>query len=635
MRDRIRDILQRYWGYSEFRPLQEDIILSVLSGHDTLGLLPTGGGKSITFQVPAMFLDGLTVVITPLISLMKDQVDNLMQHGIKAVYIHAGLSRREYKLSIDKCTLGKSKLLYVSPEKLQSPRFIEQVRLMPVKLIVIDEAHCISQWGYDFRPSYLRIAELRHFFSEVPVLALTASATPSVVQDIKSKLEFADNSNTYAKSFARSNISYIVRLGENKPEKLLQVLKNVGGSAIVYVRSRRRTKEIAQFISEAGISASFYHAGLSIEDKEDKQQKWKTGNIRVIVATNAFGMGIDKPDVRVVIHVDLPSSLEEYYQEAGRAGRDGKASFAVILVSNRDKATLKRRVSDNFPDKDFIRRIYELACNFVEVPVGSGYNQVYDFNTALFCERFKLPPRQTHSALRLLSQAGYFEYVENVNIMAKVMMLASRNELYGFKGSEQADNVLQFLLRTYSGLFADYVTISESSMAFRLDMTEDDVYHALLELNREHILHYIPRRSNPYLFFVTSRELPKYIQIPISVYEDMRERMEQRISSVEQFAFDSSHCRANTILEYFGEQISGPCNTCDVCRSQRKVSANKTDLELLRNSILYLASKSGGTPLETIFAEVGRNRNTILEQIRYLLDNDLISIDQKQIITKK
>ncbi|MDE7443786.1 MAG: RecQ family zinc-binding domain-containing protein, partial [Muribaculaceae bacterium] len=403
----------------------------------------------------------------------------------------------------------------------------------------------------------------------------------------------------------------------------------------VYVRSRKRTKEIAKFLADAGISASFYHAGLAIEDKEDKQQKWKNDECRVMVATNAFGMGIDKPNVRVVVHMDLPSSLEEYYQEAGRAGRDGKPSFAVVLASKRDRATLKRRVSDSFPNKEFIRRVYELACNFVEVPVGGGYNQVYDFNSALFCDRFKLPSVQTHSALRLLSQAGYFEYVENVNVRAKVMMLANRDELYSFHGSDQSDMVLQYLLRSYTGLFADYVTISEASMAFRLNITEDAVYHALLELNREHVLHYIPRRNNPYLFFITSRELPKYIQIPISMYEDMRDRLEDRINAIEHFTFDSTECRANTILRYFGEKTDEECGSCDVCRDRRKHAEAGNEADILRQSIMYVASKPGGMPLTQLVAEVSANSNTALVQVRQLLDLGLITIDKNQIVKKK
>lgn len=634
MKQRIHEILSRYWGYSEFRPAQEDIILAVLSGHDTLGLLPTGGGKSITFQVPSMLHDGLTLVVTPLIALMKDQVDNLTAKGIKAVYVHSGLNRREYKLAMDKCALGKVKFLYVSPEKLQSPHFIGLLRLMPVRLIVVDEAHCISQWGYDFRPSYLKIADVRNIFASVPVLALTASATPSVVDDIKSKLGFKDDARTFSISFARENISYIVRLGENKPERLVQILTSTTGSAIVYVRSRKRTKEIAQFLHNAGISALFYHAGLSIEDKDDKQQKWKSGMCRVMVATNAFGMGIDKPDVRLVVHLDLPSSLEEYYQEAGRAGRDGKSSFAVILASKRDRTILRQRISDSFPDKEFIRHIYELACNFVDVSVGDGYNQVFDFNSSLFCDRFKLPPVQVHSALRLLSQSGYFEYVDNVNIGAKVMMLANRDELYGFRGSEQADMVMQYLLRTYTGLFADYVGISESSIAFRLQITEDAVYHALLELNREHILHYIPRRTNPYIFFTTSRELPKYIQIPVSIYENMRQHMQERIDAIERFTFDSTECRSNIILHYFGEQTKGDCGHCDVCRDRRKHVVSRQELEILQQSIIYLASKTGGITLEQLISEVSAHPRIAVEQIRKMMDQGILIMNEDHIIKR-
>ena len=380
----IHEILNEYWGYDSFRPCQEDIITSVLNGNDTLGLLPTGGGKSITFQVPAVVLDGLTIVVTPLISLMKDQVDNLRQYGIKATYLHSGLTKSEHRLAIDRCRLGKVKLLYLSPEKLQSKSLIDQIRLMDIKLIVVDEAHCISQWGYDFRPSYLNIKEIRKIFPFAPILALTASATPDVVKDIMEKLEFRQQ-NIFSRSFSRDNLSYIVRDGEYKEGQLIKILKSTSGSAIVYVRSRRRTREIAEVLYKEGISADFYHAGLVAEDKNDKQNKWKSDQTRVMVATNAFGMGIDKPNVRTVIHYDLPSSLEEYYQEAGRAGRDGKPAYAVLLTAKYDNATLSRRISEKFPDKDFIKRVYELLGNFLEVAVGSGYGQIYEFNFNLFC----------------------------------------------------------------------------------------------------------------------------------------------------------------------------------------------------------------------------------------------------------
>lgn len=626
MRDRIYDTLERYWGYSGFRPQQEEIIQSVLDGNDTLGLLPTGGGKSVTFQIPAIILDGLTIVVTPLISLMKDQVDNLRDRNIKAVYIHSGLSRAEHRLAMDRCRLGKVTMLYLSPEKLQSPTFVEQLRDMPVRFIVVDEAHCISQWGYDFRPSYLRIASLRDMFPQAPVLALTASATPEVADDIMRLLRFRSR-NIFSRSFARQNISYIVRLGENKPEQLIHIMRNTAGTAIVYARSRRRTREIADQLTASGISADYYHAGLSIEEKTDKQNRWKQGQCRVMVATNAFGMGIDKPDVRTVVHMDLPSSLEEYYQEAGRAGRDGKPSFAVILASKRDKAMLTRRISDNFPDKDFIRRVYELAGNFVNVAVGSGFNQVYDFNFPLFCQRFDLPPVPARSALRLLSQAGYIDFIEEVETRARVMMLVDKSALYNTIDNPTADRVLQHILRRYTGLFADYVFISESAIAYQLGLTDEQVYQALLSMNREHILHYVPRRTNPYIYYTTSRELPKYIQLPPSVYEDMRARMVTRIEAIKRFVYDDTECRANTLLRYFGEDPDCDCRTCDVCRSRRRHKADAAELDILRQSILYMASRPQGTTVAAIIADAPAKPKITIAMIRSLIDSGHLKLD--------
>ena len=426
-------ILKQYWGYDAFRPMQREIIDSVLDGHDTLGLLPTGGGKSITFQVPALLLPGLTIVVTPLISLMKDQVDNLKNRDIRAVYFHSGLTRREANLGLTRCRLGKVKLVYVSPERLQNDNFIAELRSMDVSLIVVDEAHCISQWGYDFRPSYLKVAKLREITGEhVPILALTASATPEVTADIMRSLRFREP-RVFARSFTRENLSYIVRYADFKEETLLRVLNATSGCAIVYVRSRRRCREIAQLLTREGISADYYHAGLAPEDKELRQNAWKNDHIRVIVATNAFGMGIDKPDVRTVVHYDLPSSLEEYYQEAGRAGRDGKESFAVVIASSRDKATLSRRLSESFPEKDFISHVYELAGNFLNVAVGDGYGQLYEFSLENFCHTYSLPPIPTQSALHLLSRAGYIEYIEETTSTSRLMIIMKKEELYGLE----------------------------------------------------------------------------------------------------------------------------------------------------------------------------------------------------------
>lgn len=627
----IHDILKRYWGYDSFRPRQEEIIMSVLDGRDTLGLLPTGGGKSLTFQVPAMVFEGITVVVTPLISLMKDQVDNLRAAGIRAVCLHSGLSRAEHRLALDRCRLGKAKLMYVSPEKLQSATFIDQLRSMDVSFLVVDEAHCISQWGYDFRPSYLKISLIRELFPDIPVLALTASATPVVVDDIMDKLGFKER-NVYARSFSRDNLSYIVRNDFDKERRLISVLTNTAGSAIVYVRSRRRTREIADMLVRNGISADYYHAGLDATEKNEKQNSWKTDGVRVMVATNAFGMGIDKPDVRTVVHYDIPSSLEEYYQEAGRAGRDGKESFAVLLVSRADKGRLTRMLSEMFPPKDFIRRVYELAGNFVNVAVGDGYNSVYEFNFALFLKTYDLPPLATRSAMRLLTQAQYFEFVEEVTMQSRVMITANKSELYSVKLDEAGERVFNMLLRSYTGLFADFVYINESVIARRADVDEQKVYETMLQLSRMHILQYVPRKSTPYLYYTTSRELPKYIDMPRSVYEEQYKRLKERIEAMKRFSFGDDDCRVNIMLRYFGEKPEEPCGKCDVCRTRKRNRLTKGDRQSIRDSIIYMVGNAPRT-LDYIVAESRYSEEDVIEAVRSLLSSHILSIDDNDMIS--
>ncbi|WP_300975634.1 ATP-dependent DNA helicase RecQ [uncultured Muribaculum sp.] len=627
----IHDILKRYWGYDSFRPRQEEIIMSVLDGRDTLGLLPTGGGKSLTFQVPAMVFEGITVVVTPLISLMKDQVDNLRAAGIRAVCLHSGLSRAEHRLALDRCRLGKAKLMYVSPEKLQSATFIDQLRSMDVSFLVVDEAHCISQWGYDFRPSYLKISLIRELFHDIPVLALTASATPVVVDDIMDKLGFKER-NVYARSFSRDNLSYIVRNDFDKERRLISVLTNTSGSAIVYVRSRRRTREIADMLVRNGISADYYHAGLDATEKNEKQNNWKTDGVRVMVATNAFGMGIDKPDVRTVVHYDIPSSLEEYYQEAGRAGRDGKEAFAVLLVSRADKGRLTRMLSEMFPPKDFIRRVYELAGNFVNVAVGDGYNSVYEFNFALFLKTYDLPPLTTRSAMRLLTQAQYFEFVEEVTMQSRVMITANKSELYSVKLDEAGERVFNMLLRSYTGLFADFVYINESVIARRADVDEQKVYETMLQLSRMHILQYVPRKSTPYLYYTTSRELPKYIDMPRSVYEEQYKRLKERIEAMKRFSFGDDDCRVNVMLRYFGEKPEEPCGKCDVCRTRKRNRLTKGDRQSIRDSIIYMVGNAPRT-LDYIVAESRYSEEDVIEAVRSLLSSHILSIDDSDMIS--
>ncbi len=617
----IHRILEKYWGYKHFRALQEDIVMSVLEGRDTLGLMPTGGGKSLTFQIPTLAMDGLAIVVTPIISLMKDQVDNLVSRGIKATYLHAGLSITEKNRVMEKCINGNYKFLYVSPERLESTSFLDRIKRLNICLIVVDEAHCISQWGYDFRPSFLKIAALRKVFPNAPVLALTATATPMVVDDIQQKLQFRKH-NVFKTSFVRDNISYVVRHTTEKMMELVHILKSVAGSSIVYVRSRKRTKLIADELRRNGLSADYYHAGLSIEEKEDKQNKWKNDEIRVIVATNAFGMGIDKPDVRVVAHIDLPNTLEEYFQEAGRAGRDGKRSYAVMLVKTTDKGLLHRHLSEAFPEKDFIRKVYERVGNFLEVAIGEGYGQMMDFNFNLFCRTFNLPVLPTLNALRILTLAEYIQFVEEIETQSRVMILADKARLYNIPTTTpRADEVLQALLRTYTGLFADYVFINEDVIAYRYNLSPQTIYASLIEYNRLHILHYVPRKRTPYIIYTTSREEPKYIQIPKSIYETLQERMRERIEAVITYCYNDEICREKYLVEYFGEDSPQPCGHCDTCIERRKRDDHMP--QDVQQGILYMTHLKP-RKLKELVQTLSFSRDEIVDTVAMLVDEGFL-----------
>lgn len=584
-----REVLKKYWGYNDFRPRQLDIIESVLSGKDTLGLLPTGGGKSLTFQVPALLLPHLTLVVTPLISLMKDQVDNLKARRIPATFIHSGLTQGERNLALTRCRLGKAKILYLSPEKLQSDSFLDELRFMKLSMLVVDEAHCISQWGYDFRPSYLKIPRVKELFPDIPVLALTATATPEVRDDIVKCLKMR-NPAVHTLSSRRENLSLIIRYTENKPEHLLRAVKAIAGSVIVYVRSRKKTRELADFLIDNGIDTTFYHAGLLPEEKTERQNAWKEGRCRVIVATNAFGMGIDKSDVRAVIHYDAPTSLEEYYQEVGRAGRDGQHSWGVALVSKPDKGILTRRLNEAFPPRDFIKEIYNKACVFMNVAVGDGFNRTYDFNFNLFCNRHELPVMPTRNALQILSQSGLIEFNEDFRSSARIAMIMDKHELYDLELDALTDKVLNRILRLYTGVFSDFVQINEAVIARSLDISEQTVYEILLKLSRMHVLHYVPRRMTPYIYFPTSREEKAHIQIPRTVYEERREQMRKRIEAMSGFMYDMDKCRSQMLLAYFGEEESCRCGQCDVCRAAKNVDNQKEDYDIER-TIEYLCSR--------------------------------------------
>lgn len=621
-RELIHNILNKYWGYTGFRELQEDIIMSVLEGHDTLGLMPTGGGKSITFQVPTLAMEGLALVITPIISLMKDQVDNLRVRGIKATYLHSGLTMSERRKAIERCVNGNYKFLYISPERLGSDSFIEQVKQMNVCLIVVDEAHCISQWGYDFRPSFLKIADIRKVKPKAPVLALTATATPLVVNDIQEKLNFT-RQNVFAKSFVRDNLSYVVRRTEDKIGQLVRIVHSVPGTSIVYVRSRKKTKQISDELNYRGISADYYHAGITNEEKEDKQNRWKSGELRVIVATNAFGMGIDKPDVRSVVHIDIPNSLEEYYQEAGRAGRDGKRSYVVLLVSRTDKAVLKKRIAESFPDKQFVKDVYEKVSDFLKIFVGEGYMQTCDFNFALFCKQFQLPLSPTHNALKILTRAGYIDYIEEIDTQARVMIKANKEDLYHIPPTSNVnvDVVLQALLRNYTGLFADYVFINEPLISYKTGISEHDIYESLIILTKMHILHYIPRKRTPYIIYTTARENKSDLIIPKYAYQDLKERLEERINAVIRYAYAEEGCRESIITNYFGENIVRRCGCCDLCIDEKK-KHNHSDKDI-QDGILYMTSLKPRTAQE-IVDTLSFPHDEVYAMLRFLVEEGFV-----------
>lgn len=621
--------LKRYWGYDSFRSLQKEIVESSLQGRDTLGLMPTGGGKSITFQVPGMMMPGVTIVITPLISLMKDQVDNLRRRHIKAIFLHSGMSRREITVARENLINGNAKFLYVSPERLRNENFIADLRLISINRFVVDEAHCISQWGYDFRPAYLNIKRLRNEFPDIPILALTATATPEVAEDICRQLDMR-NPNVLRMSFTRSNINYIVRPSESKLHEAFHILSRTSGTAIIYVRSRRRTVEIAEYLTAAGISADAYHAGLSYELKEERQNAWKQGLIRVMVATNAFGMGIDKADVRVVIHLDMPPSLEEYYQEAGRAGRDGLTSYAVLIVSGRDSSVLRRHISEAFPEREIIKKIYERVCNNLHISVGEGYDTLKDFDIEQFCKIFSYQPRQCRAALALLGRAGYLEYLEEADRRSRVMVCVSREELYQLRGiSPLAERALTLLLRKLTGIFSEYVYFSDFMMARDLGVSEKEFYDAMLELGRTGAISYVPKSRTPKIYFPTSREEPRYLVIGKSIYEERKEVMRRRIEAMIEYATDSRKCRENMLLQYFGEKREAQCGRCDTCRDKRKrTSTTRNSIEAIVTLVLdYIHRHGGEAQYHLMEHELRVDLNKLREALSFLCAEGYIRAD--------
>ena len=589
MADKFQSILQKYWGYPDFRGIQRNIIESIASGRDTLGLMPTGGGKSITFQVPALAQEGVCIVITPLIALMKDQVQHLREHGILADAIYADKSRSEILQTLDNAIFGGVKILYVSPERLASDMFQTKLRHIHVSFITVDEAHCISQWGYDFRPSYLQIASIREMKPGIPILALTATATPEVVDDIQERLHFKEK-NVFKMSFERKNLAYVVREAEDKQGEMIHILQSVGGSAIVYARSRKRTKEMAQLLSQQGITATFYHAGLDPDVKDQRQKAWQKDEVRVMCATNAFGMGIDKPNVRVVIHIDCPDSLEAYFQEAGRAGRDGQKSYAVLLYNKHDELKLCKRVDDTFPSKELIQDIYEHLAYFYQIGVGSGQGKTFEFDIEKFCVTYKYFPTKVDAALRILERSGYLHYEDNPDGKARVMFLLGRNDLYQLDQlAPSQDAVVTALLRSYGSLFVDLTYIDETMIARQAELTIQQVYFALKSLAARHIIQFIPRRKIPFISYTRDRVDGDKVVIPKEVWESRREQYEKRIKSMIRYAKNDEVCRSRQLLAYFGEKNDSECNQCDVCLAdqaeerekelRRKVAENQIIIE--------------------------------------------------------
>ena len=616
-----KSILKQYWGYEDFRGIQEEIIASIGKGEDTLGLMPTGGGKSVTFQVPALAKPGLCLVITPLIALMKDQVQHLRARGIKAVAVYSGMTREEIIVALENCIFGDYKFLYISPERLDTEVFQAKLRSMKVSMITVDESHCISQWGYDFRPAYLKIADVRKLLPGVPVLALTATATPEVVKDIQLRLAFR-RENVFRMSFERKNLAYIVRRTEDKAGELIHILSQVAGSAIVYTRNRKRTKEVSLFLNQHGISATFYHAGLDNDTKDQRQKGWQDGTFRVMVATNAFGMGIDKPDVRLVIHIDFPDSPEAYFQEAGRAGRDGQKAYAVLLYAQADKTILKKRIGDTFPEKDYIRQVYEHINYYYQMAMGDGRGCTFAFNIDEFCQNFKHFPVRVDSALKILTRAGYLEYTDEQDNASRLIFTLRRDELYRInENNPDTEHLLRVILRSYTGVFSDYAYISEEILARRSGLTRQQVYDTLILLTKRHVLHYIPGKKTPYIIY--TRERQNTVVLSKEVYEDRKDSYEKRIHAMLDYAESDGKCRSRMLLRYFGEKNGHNCGQCDVCLEKHASGLKKGEYEDIAHGIFSLLAEASRIPQEIIHA-LPFEEEKILKSLAYLLAEEQI-----------
>ncbi len=624
-----RQILTRYWGHTSFRPLQEEIIQSVLDNNDTLALLPTGGGKSVCFQVPAMMSEGICIVVSPLIALMKDQVENLRKKGIKALAIVSGMSRHEVDVAFDNCTFGNYKFLYLSPERLSGDYTRTRIERMNVNLIAVDEAHCISQWGYDFRPPYLEIERIRELHPDVPVLALTATATPEVVKDIQQKLGFKKE-NVFIKSFERKNLSYIVLYNEDKFSKMLDVIHKVNGSAIVYVRSRRGTKETAALLQQNGITAEFYHAGLKTEERNSNQQRWLQGEVRVMVATNAFGMGIDKPDVRLVIHLDMPDSLEAYFQEAGRAGRDEKQSYAILFFGNEELKMAEKRYEVSFPPLENIKNVYHAIGNYLQVPLHTGKGVSYDFDLNDFASQYQIDPLVAYHAIKVLELDGYLSLSESVNLPSRIMFMVNNEQLYKFQVQHSTlDYLIKVILRSYTGLFDEFVRINEKEIAQRANTDVSTVIKNLEFLERSGIIEYSKQTDKPQLTFTAERHDKAELRISKESLHNRKERYRKRQQSIIHYATTLYRCRSEMLLNYFGERITQRCGTCDYCRSRNKLSVSDEQFDFISEKVMNLIKLKPITVNALIKELQISNEDQALAIIQWMVDNNQIEYNSE------
>ncbi|MBX2930075.1 MAG: RecQ family ATP-dependent DNA helicase [Saprospiraceae bacterium] len=624
------DVLKQYWGYDAFRPMQEQIIQSALDRQDTLALLPTGGGKSICFQVPALYREGMCIVISPLIALMKDQVYNLQRRGIAAAAIFSGMSSRDIDRTFDNCVFGGVKLLYVSPERLTTDMARERIQRMQVNLLAVDEAHCVSQWGYDFRPPYLQIPLLRELIPDVPILALTATATPEVVADIQEKLGFR-KPNVFQQSFTRSNLAYVVRHEEGKEEKLVEILNKVAGSGVVYARNRKKTKDLALMLQRKGISADFYHAGLEGELRSQKQDAWIAGKTRIMVSTNAFGMGIDKPDVRTVVHTDLPDSLEAYFQEAGRAGRDGKKSYAVLLYNDSDRRNLERNFELSYPPMEYIRQVYRALGSYYQLALGSGQGESYDFDITRFCENFKLEPARTYSCLKILEQAGWLTLTEAVWSPSALLLTADKEAIYDYMLRQpKLDAILKSILRSYQGAFQHHINIKEEQLARFLNIPAEEVIKALELMAKENILEYQPRKDKPQIVFLLERVDPANLTIDMELYQFRKQRQEKRIRSAVAYATDDE-CRSKMLLAYFGETDSRPCGVCDVCLERKKQALSTTLFEQIKNKMKEALTGKPDTLKNVLALFPPSQKEEVANTLEYLLDEGFL-IEEEELL---